>query len=77
MVFSASSAPPSTLTVTSKPPAVAGFGGEQGQVIADHFARHRIDRRLADGQYQTGSGHRADADTGVEANPRFGAQSHL
>jgi hypothetical protein len=53
------------------------FGGEQGQVIADHFARHRIDRRLADGQYQTGSGHRADADTGVEANPRFGAQSHL
>ena len=37
------------------------FGGQLLQVIGDHFARHRVDRRFAHGQHQTGTGDRANA----------------
>ncbi|MNQ74790.1 hypothetical protein D3C85_895590 [compost metagenome] len=57
--------------------AVAKLVSQSGQVFADHFARHRVDRGLADSQHQPGPGHGADAATGLEARPRFAAQAHL
>ena len=43
------------------PPHSGGFGGER---VADHLARHRVDRRFADRQRQAGLGDRADAFAG-------------
>ena len=45
-------------------------------MIADHLARHRVDRRFADAQHQPRPGHGADAGTGIEANARFTQQPH-
>ncbi|MNZ86962.1 hypothetical protein D3C78_1058080 [compost metagenome] len=57
--------------------AVAEFVGQSSQVFADHFAWHRIDRGFADAQHQPGPGHGAYAKSGLEARPRFAAQTHL
>ena len=56
---------------------ITGFFSEQGQVIADHLARHRVDGRFAHGQHQPWPGHRADPQAGIEANARFRHQPHL
>ena len=40
--------------------------------LADHFSRHGVDRRFADGQRQTGPRHRADALAGGEADAGAG-----
>ncbi|MNR05380.1 hypothetical protein D3C85_1214100 [compost metagenome] len=46
-------------------------------MIADHFARHRVDRRFANAQYQPGTGDRADPASGVEANARLMVEPHV
>ncbi|MNF54549.1 hypothetical protein D3C84_359810 [compost metagenome] len=46
-------------------------------MIANHFAWHRVDRRLADTQHQTRPGNRADTAPGDEANARFGVQANF
>jgi hypothetical protein len=50
--------------------ASAEFRGDFFEIGADHRARGRIDRGLADWQRQTGPGHRANAFAGLKAQAR-------
>ena len=50
----------------------AGRRGDFGDGVADHAARHRIDRRLAGRQRQAGARHRADAFAGAERHAGAG-----
>ncbi len=45
-----------------------------GERVADHPARHRVDRGLAGRQRQAGAGHGADPLAGPEHHPRAGRQ---
>ena len=56
--------------------AVAEFIGQSGQVIGDHFARHRVDRRFADAQHQPRPGDGADTASGLETDTRFADEAY-
>ena len=60
-----------------KPPGVIAITCQLQQVIGDHFARHRVDRRFSHGQYQTGPGDGAYALASHEDDARGGDQTHL
>lgn len=60
-----------------KPAGVAELQGQGAEVVADHLARHRIDRRFADAQHQAWACHGADAEPGAETDAGLGGQAHL
>ncbi len=67
-VFAASASPPGIEISTSASAAQRGCGGDFGDGVLDHAARHRIDGGFAGRHGKAGSRHRADALAGAKAH---------